>query len=361
MKRILLGLINLYQRIPGRFHLYCKYYPTCSDYSKEAISTYGIFKGGCLSIFRILRCNPFSKGGYDPVPRLERGKLSMKKKFILLIVVCLSLCGCFKRDNMEDIVIYTTIYPINYITTYLYGNNAKINSIYPNGVDVTTYLLTSKQIADYSSNDLFVFNSLDRDRDYAVKMINQNSNLKIIDVALGMEINNSIEELWLNPYNYLMMAQNLKNGLNEYISNPYLIKEVDDNYESLKLKLSSLDAKIKTAVKSSSYDTIVVDNHVFKFLEKYDLKVISLEEDENLTQKTIEDVRRLINNGSIKYIYTKDNDTNDTVKKLLDSKKATLVKVNDMFSVDGGVTNSNENYLTIMNDNIDLLKKELYK
>lgn len=284
------------------------------------------------------------------------------KKILMGFLIILSLSGCFKRDNMEDITIYTTIYPLNYITDYLYGDNAKIYSVYPSGVDVTTYELTNKQIEDYSNNDLFVFNSLDRDRDYAVKMINKNKNLKIIDVALGMEVINSIEELWLNPYNYLMMAQNLKNGLNEYIENPYLIKEIDNNYEDLKLKLSKLDATIKTTVNSSNYNTIVVDNHLFKFLEKYDLNVISLEEDDSLTQKKIDDVKRMINNGTIKYIYTKDNTTNDTVQKILDTyKKVELIKINDMFSNDGGVTNSNENYLTIMNDNIDLIKKELYK
>ena len=284
------------------------------------------------------------------------------KKILMGFLIILSLSGCFKRDNMEDITIYTTIYPLNYITDYLYGDNAKIYSVYPSGVDVTTYELTNKQIEDYSNNDLFVFNSLDRDRDYAVKMINKNKNLKIIDVALGMETINSIEELWLNPYNYLMMAQNLKNGLNEYIENPYLIKEIDNNYEDLKLKLSKLDATIKTTVNSSNYNTIVVDNHLFKFLEKYELNVISLEEDDSLTQKKIDDVKRMINNGTIKYIYTKDNTTNDTVQKILDTyKKVELIKINDMFSNDGGVTNSNENYLTIMNDNIDLIKKELYK
>lgn len=283
------------------------------------------------------------------------------KKILTLLLLLTSLCGCFKRDNMEDITIYTTIYPLSYITDYLYGDNAKIYSIYPSGVDVTTYDLTTKQIEDYSSYDLFIFNSLDKDRDYAVKMINENKKLKIIDVALGMETINSIEELWLNPYNYLMMAQNLKNGLNEYIENPYLIKEIDENYEELKLKLSKLDATIKTTVNSSNYNTIVVDNHLFKFLEKYNLNVISLEEDENLTQKNIDDVKRLINNGSIKYIYTKDDKTNETVQKLLDNYKIELIKINDMFSNDGGVTNSNENYLTIMNDNIDLIKKELYK
>ena len=45
----------------------CKYIPTCSQYAVEAIEKYGVIKGGLMSTWRILRCNPFSKGGFDPV------------------------------------------------------------------------------------------------------------------------------------------------------------------------------------------------------------------------------------------------------------------------------------------------------
>ena len=45
----------------------CKYYPTCSEYTKQAIEKYGALKGICLGSIRILKCNPFSKGGYDPL------------------------------------------------------------------------------------------------------------------------------------------------------------------------------------------------------------------------------------------------------------------------------------------------------
>lgn len=285
----------------------------------------------------------------------------MKKKIFLLIISLFLVTGCLKRDTMEDIDIYTGVYPLRYIVDYLYGDNAKIYSIYPNNVDVDEYVLTDKQIEDYSKSSLLVFNSLDVDRDYAVKMINENNNLKIIDVALGMEYEHEIEELWLNPYNYLMMAQNVKTGLYEYITNPYLLKEIDDKYEELKLKLSTLDATIKTSINQSNYDTIVVDNDLFKFLEKYNLNVISLEENDNLTTKDIEDTKRLIKNGKIKYIYTKDDEVNNTVKGLLETTKAELIRLNAMRTIDGGVTNSNENYISIMNDNIDLLRKELYK
>ena len=71
MKKILIELINLYKKSIspwlGIKGIHCKYYPTCSQYSKEAIQKYGAVKGSLLSIKRIIKCNPFSKGGYDPL------------------------------------------------------------------------------------------------------------------------------------------------------------------------------------------------------------------------------------------------------------------------------------------------------
>jgi len=72
MKHVLIFLIKLYQKIPLSSHNACKYTPTCSNYGIEAISTYGSIKGSILTIKRILRCNPWSKGGYDPVPKKEK-------------------------------------------------------------------------------------------------------------------------------------------------------------------------------------------------------------------------------------------------------------------------------------------------
>lgn len=70
MKRILIGMIKFYRKYLSGMKRYstCKYYPTCSQYGLEAIEKYGAFKGGFMAVWRILRCNPFSKGGYDPVP-----------------------------------------------------------------------------------------------------------------------------------------------------------------------------------------------------------------------------------------------------------------------------------------------------
>ena len=70
MKKIFIGLIKLYRKYLSGMKTTptCKFIPTCSEYSIEAIEKYGALKGGLLTVWRILRCNPFSKGGYDPVP-----------------------------------------------------------------------------------------------------------------------------------------------------------------------------------------------------------------------------------------------------------------------------------------------------
>lgn len=66
---ILVGLIKLYRKAVSPFKIpCCRFSPTCSQYAIEAINTHGVIKGSALSVWRILRCNPFCKGGYDPVP-----------------------------------------------------------------------------------------------------------------------------------------------------------------------------------------------------------------------------------------------------------------------------------------------------
>ena len=70
MKRVLLALIHFYRRelSPRKRRPCCRYFPTCSQYAVTAIERYGAIRGSRLAAWRILRCNPFSKGGYDPVP-----------------------------------------------------------------------------------------------------------------------------------------------------------------------------------------------------------------------------------------------------------------------------------------------------
>jgi len=334
----------------------------------------------------------------------------MKKYRILLFVLSLFLltgCDALKSDVMDDIEVYTTTYPTTYLINYLYGNHSTLHSIYPTGVNFREYDLSDKKINEYAKSDLFVFlGKEDIDREYAVRMINDNKHLKLIDISNDLPYDYAPEELWLNPNNYLMMGKITKENLSDYITNPYLVEEINENYEKLKYDLSKLDATYKENLSNAKNTTIVTDNDLFKFLEKYNIEVISLEE--NIVTLTIKDgdklsdisnkynvkvsdiltynnktseslnigetikvpiktidlsdvskVKKLISEDKIKYIYSDSVDTNDTVKELIKDNKLELVTINTMYSVDGGVANSNEDYLTVMNENLELLNKEL--
>ncbi|WP_315323463.1 membrane protein insertion efficiency factor YidD [Fusobacterium pseudoperiodonticum] len=81
MKKIFILLIRFYQKfISPLFPAKCRYYPTCSQYTLEAIQEYGAIKGTYLGIKRILRCHPFHEGGYDPVPKRKIKDSEEKEK-----------------------------------------------------------------------------------------------------------------------------------------------------------------------------------------------------------------------------------------------------------------------------------------
>jgi len=286
----------------------------------------------------------------------------MKKIIVIINILIISIIstGCFKRDNLEDITIYTTSYPVEYITNYLYGEHSTINSIYPNGIDINKYSLTQKQIKDYSEMDMYIFSGLTNEKDYVNPLFKYNKDLMIIDASQSMSYTYNADELWLDPSNLLMLALNIKNGLNEYIENHYLKEEIETNYENLKVEISNIDAKFSLMKASTDNTTLVVDNNTFKFLEKYGFTVISLDET-TVTEKNISDVKNMIKNGKISYIFTTDTDNlSDTVTDIKNNTNVTITELHTLSNLTDTERSEKRDYITIMNENINLLKNELY-
>ena len=289
----------------------------------------------------------------------------MKKiKYLLpiLLISILMVTGCFKRDNLEGIEIITTTYPIEFATNYLYGEHSIVNSIYPDGTDTFTYKLSEKQLNDYSKKKLFIYNRATNDKDIAVEFFKRNANMLIIDATYGMEITYGEEELWLNPSNLLMMAQNIKNGLQEYMTNSYLEKEIDKKYEEIKVTLSELDANLKLTAENASRKKIVVNSDSLKYLEKYGFEVISLDStNEAVSDKTISSTIDSITNGEVKHIFLlENNDNSDAVKQVIDKTNVETYTFRRLDNIKEEDRDENNDYFTIMNSNIELLRNELY-
>lgn len=284
-------------------------------------------------------------------------------KKILKIFMCtiigimvIASTGC-KKDSMEGITIYTTTYPIEYITNELYGEYSNISSIYPNEV----IELSDKLLSDYSIGNLFVYSGLSNEKNYAVSMLNKNKDLMIVDATMGMEIEYSTEELWLNPSNFLMLSLNIKNGMEEYISNTYLRKQIDKNYNDLKLTISELDAEIKLLVENANKSTILVSNDLFKFFEKYGLTVISLENNSELTEKTISDAKLQITSEKIKCIIMMPNDTlTDDVETILANNSIEKLYFNSLTTISSEDESYGKDYISIMKENLEILKSAIY-
>lgn len=286
------------------------------------------------------------------------------KLFILTLLITsiiLTTTGC-SNDNMDGIEIIVTNYPNEYIAEELYSEHATIKSIYPDGIDINNYKINNKQKNDYAKKDLFIYNGLiEKERNLAIDLLSINPDLKIIDTAYVLETDYSPEELWLNPSSLLMMAQNVRLGLQEYITSTYLKKEVDENYEKLKVTLSELDAKYRVDVENTDNKTILVANSALKYLEKFGIEVICIDND--ATAKTLSVAEKLIEDEAISYILTfKNEPLPDNAKKIIKQysniKKLELHKLDNLSDED---RSKKRDYISIMEDNLEIIKQELYQ
>lgn len=290
----------------------------------------------------------------------------MKKYIILFFITVISLSclsGCnLKRDIMEDIDIVTTIYPIEYVTDRLYGENNTVKSIYPRSAVSSTYHMTNKQLNDFSNYDLFIYNGESNEKEFAKRMLNNNKDLKIIDAAYGLTASYSDSDIWLNPSNILMIGQNIKNELSELIVSKNINKKIDKNYEQLKVDITVLETELKKTSDNSVNNTIVVSDESLNFLKKYGFDVINLTRKGKDSESNIQKATNLIENGKIDYLFVMEHSKNhniiDTLKNNYELEILTFRALDTITDQD---MEKNEDYISLMNYNIDLLKKETYK
>ena len=285
------------------------------------------------------------------------------KKFIAFIIFSVSvllLTGC-SSDKMEDITIYTSVYPIEYVTKELYGDYSTIYNMYPQGINPYKYKFTSKQINDYGSSDLVIYDGLGNEKDAIVKMLNKNKSLKIIDATNRIQITSSEDEIWINPSNILILARNIRDGLKEYVSSSLIEKDIDKNYEQLKINVSNIDVELKEMGENAPKKTLIVQSNDLLFLSKYSLNILSLD-DSTITDKIYSDVENAIENDDIKYIYLLDGEEeNDSVKKLKEEfENIEVIYLNPINNISSTDKNDGIDYITLMNENIDKIKQELY-
>lgn len=276
------------------------------------------------------------------------------KKLLLGLTTLLALTGCsLFKDNLDGATIYTTTYPIKYLVETLYGDYAEIKSIYPADADINNYKLTDKQNSEYAKSDLFIYNGKSNEKTIAKDLINKNGNLLIIDVANGLTYTYGVEELWMSPNNYLMLAKNIRDNLTEYLKSRAIIDDINKKYDAFAETISLMDADLRTIgkeAKEKGQNTIVVTDDLFKYLTNYGFEVISLDED-SVNDTTLTNVAAAFKNGTYKAIIVSDNQKSEAVDKMITDNKIEIINISTMTN-----TNNDEDYLSVMQVFIDEIR-----
>ena len=285
----------------------------------------------------------------------------MKKKLLCLLTILLFLSGCDLNDDFSDKYVYTTFYPVEYATSMLYSEYGNIESVYPNGAN-KDFEVTEKKKNTYSKAEIFVYSGVNKEATLARDLINKNHDIKLIDATKGMQNSTKTASVWLDPSNYLMLCSNIKSSLIDYTDNVYVKDGIEQKYKALNEKVSELDVSLYDIGKSGNYNTLLVTNNIFNYLTKYNINVISLDQENEALDKAYADAKQLIKEKKIQYVFSLEGDElNSTQLKLINDSSLVKIEINDMFSLTDEERDNGENYITIMNKIIDNYKKELYK
>lgn len=280
------------------------------------------------------------------------------KKVIVLLMSLFLLTGCLEEEKLDKIA-YTTYYPLEFATNYMYKDFATVKSIYPNGIDTSKYTLTDKQKSIYAASDMFVYAGVTDEVKLAAEFLNTNQNISIIDGTKGLSYSSEVCELWLDPSNYLMIARNIKSTLIDYANNVYDEEKIDKLYDELKIKISEIDVDLTMMGKNASKKNILVTNDSFNFLSKYNINVISIKEGDT---KSINDAQKLINSGEIKYAYVlRGNTLSQEIETFIKNYNLEKIEIDSMYTITDEDKNSGNDYLSIMTENINKFKTELFR
>lgn len=285
----------------------------------------------------------------------------MKKVLIILLSLVL-LTGCFGTNEETTKIAYTTYYPLEYVTTYLYGKFATVKSIYPNGTDPASYELTDKQKTIYAKACAFIYAGVSSEVKLAADFINSNPSINIVDGTKGVSFTDDISELWLDPSNYLMIARNIKSTLIDYTSSLYDEEKISNLYNELKVGISEIDVELTMMGKNASRNNIFVTDNVFNFLKKYNINVISVDSKNESNTRSYNEAKTLISKGDIKYAFTIKGKTLDSeIETFIKNNNLEIVEIDPMYTLSEEQRKDGHDYISIMNDNITKFKTELFR
>ncbi|MCA1063823.1 zinc ABC transporter substrate-binding protein [Rossellomorea sp. AcN35-11] len=333
------------------------------------------------------------------------------KKLCLLIAVpsLLLLSACSgsspsgtsdsKDSAHEPIIIQTTLYPLQYFAERIGGKSVKVDSLLPAGSDAHTFDITSKDMVEIANSDLFIYNGLGMEP-YAEKISEslEGEDTVMLEASTGIDVissdhheesdhtdehdESSSEDhgeeeghdqeeehhhgdldphVWLDPERAVKLAGNIRDALVEL--RPEMKDTFNQQYEGLKQDLETLDEDFKAVVKNSEHPEILVSHAAYGYWEdKYgieQLPIAGLSPTEEPSQKELKELIETARDHEIHYVIFEQNVTTKIAEIIQKEINAKPLKMHNLSVLTEEDIANEENYLTIMEKNMETLKQAI--
>ncbi|PAQ15354.1 adhesin [Bacillaceae bacterium SAOS 7] len=325
----------------------------------------------------------------------------MKRIFsmiFMLSAIMLIIAGCStekvgetkesKKVNEQNapLQVYTTIYPLTFFTEEIGQEFVEVESVLPAGVDAHTYEPTPKTMINIAQSDLFMYNGLGLEPfGDKIQESMKNEKVKVIEVGKTLDLDahqqmHAHEEeaghedhghddghnhgdidphVWIDPTLAIQMAEVVKNQLIEL--QPKHKSEFENNFESLKQKLSTLDEQFHEMADQAKHKEFLVSHSAFGYWQKnYGLKQISvagLSPTNEPSQKQLTEMVETAKEHQIKYVIFEQNVTPKVAKVVQNELNAKALQIHNLAVLTKEDEANKDNYITLMEKNIETLKK----
>ena len=322
-------------------------------------------------------------------------KHSLQRIFIFLIIISLVLVGCTKdpatveiREKVEgkaDVIkVFVSFYPYYDFAQKVGGDNVQISTIVPAGTEPHSFEPSPKTIAKLEKADIFIYNGLDMEPwlDKVLTLL-EGKDIKLIDASKTVEViyydeedhtgHNHEEEdhnhgqydphIWVDPINVINISQAIKEA---FIDIDSANKDVyESNYSSFKGDLEELDNAFIEGLKDAEERKIIVSHSAFGYLAKrYNIEEIAIagiSPNAEPNPKRLAELTEIARRNKINYVFFEALANVKTAEILADEAGLDILTLYNVEGLTDDQRNNGDDYISIMYDNLDTLKKALVK
>ncbi|HHV26271.1 zinc ABC transporter substrate-binding lipoprotein ZnuA [Anaerosalibacter bizertensis] len=296
----------------------------------------------------------------------------MKKYISIVLIIAISLLvGCAndnttKKDTDGKLVVYTSFYPQYYLAKEIGKDKIDIHSIVPNGVEPHDFEPSMKQIKEVQNANIVVYNGADME--HWIDKLLETIDKKEVDIINSSEFVELVKlegrpdpHIWLDPLNMDKIGLEIKNSLVKMDEKNQEFYE--KNYAELSSKLQKLNEEYEAVLKDKKRDTILVSHSAFTYItEKYDIEQISvtgISPEEEPSPKVISELIDIAKTKELEYIFLETLASPKTADIIAEEAKLEVLTLNPLEGLTKKEENNGEDYISIMEKNLENLKKAL--